>query len=115
MTSTEAWIAAATKRAEEAKAKNQIQTGTSTGNKAAEQQIFSSIVDVDGNTTFKKAVDTYFQTFGNAFEQPATKGAEDFRQAWIDGVNAALSGQKDPTTAMKDAQQVAQQALDATQ
>jgi ABC-type glycerol-3-phosphate transport system substrate-binding protein len=44
---------------------------------------------------------------------PPTKAAEDFRQAWIDGVNAALSGQKDPAQAMKDAQQVAQQAIDA--
>jgi multiple sugar transport system substrate-binding protein len=115
MTSTDAWINAATQRADEAKGTSQIQTGTSTGNKAAEQQIFSSIVNIGDNTTFKNAVDVFFQTFGNAFEQPATKGAEDFRQAWIDGVNAALSGQKDPTTAMKDAQQVAQQALDAAQ
>jgi multiple sugar transport system substrate-binding protein len=114
MTSTDAWIAAATQRADEAKAKNQIQTGTSTGNKAAEQQIFSSIVNVGDNTTFKNAVDVFFETFGSAFEQPATRGAEEFRQAWIDGVNAALGG-KDPAAAMKDAQQVAQQALDGAQ
>ena len=39
-TSTEAWVAAATQRAEESKGKDEIQTGTSTGNKAAEEQIF---------------------------------------------------------------------------
>jgi multiple sugar transport system substrate-binding protein len=113
MTSTDAWIAAATQRATEAKGKNQIQTGTSAGNKAAEQQIFSSIVDTGSNDTFKNAVQTEFGTFDTAFEMPPTKAAEDFRQAWIDGVNAALSGQKDPAQAMKDAQQVAQQAIDA--
>ena len=113
MTSTDAWVRAATKRASDAKAKNEIQTGTSTGNKAAEEQIFTSIVDTGDNQVFKDAVNNYFQTFDSAFEVPATTAAEDFRQAWIDGVNAALSGQKDPATAMKDAQQVAQQALDA--
>lgn len=115
MTSTDAWISAATQRASEAKDKKQIQTGTSAGNKAAEEQIFSSIVDVGDNTVFKNAVDAEFGTFDTAFEMPPSKAAEDFRQAWIDGVNAALSGQKDPATAMKDAQQVAQQALDAAQ
>jgi multiple sugar transport system substrate-binding protein len=113
MTSTDAWIRAATKRASDAKAKNQIQTGTSTGNKAAEDQIFNGIVDTSGNQVFTDAVKNYYGTFDSAFELPATTAAEDFRQAWIDGVNAALSGQKDPATAMKDAQTVAQQALDS--
>jgi multiple sugar transport system substrate-binding protein len=115
VTSTEAWINAATQRATEAKGKNQIQTGTSAGNKAAEQQIFSSIVDVGSNTTFKNAIDAYYGTFDSAFEVPGTKAADDFRNAWVDGINAALSGQKDPAAAMKDAQQVAQQAIDAAQ
>jgi multiple sugar transport system substrate-binding protein len=115
VTSTEAWINAATQRAQEAKAKNKIQTGTSAGNKAAEQQIFSSIVDVGNNTTFKNAIDAYFGTFDSAFEVPGTKAADDFKTAWVNGVNAALSGQKDPATAMKDAQQTAQGAIDAAQ
>jgi multiple sugar transport system substrate-binding protein len=115
MTSTEAWVAAATQRAAESKGKNEIQTGTSTGNKVAEEQIFSSLVDVGDNTTMKNAIDTYFKTFDSAFARPATRAAEDFRTAWIDGVNAALSGQKDPATAMKDAQQTAQSAIDAAQ
>jgi multiple sugar transport system substrate-binding protein len=113
LTSSDAWIAAATQRASEAKDKKAIQTGTSAGNKTAEQQIFSSLVDTGSNETFKKAVEAEFGTFDTAFEQPPTKAAEDFRQAWIDGVNAALSGQKEPAQAMKDAQQVAQQAIDA--
>lgn len=113
MTSTDAWVRAATKRASDAKDKKQIQTGTSTGNKAAEDQIFNGIADTGGNQVFTDAVKNYYSTFDSAFELPATTAAEDFRQAWIDGVNAALSGQKDPATAMKDAQQVAQQALDA--
>jgi len=113
MTSTEAWIAAATQRAAEAKDKKQIQTGTSTGNKAAEEQIFSSLVDVGDNAVFKNAIEAEFGTFDTAIGFPPTKAAEDFRTAWIDGVNAALSGQKDPATAMKDADSVAQQAIDA--
>ena len=113
MTSTDAWVRAATKRASDAKAKNEIQTGTSTGNKAAEDKIFNSIVDTSGNQVFTDAVKNYYGTFDTAFELPATTAAEDFRQAWIDGVNAAVSGQKDPAAAMKDAQQVAQQALDS--
>jgi multiple sugar transport system substrate-binding protein len=113
LTSTDAWVAAATQRAEEAKAEGAIQTGTSAGNKAAEEQIFGQLVDVGDNAVFKAAVDAEFSTFDSAFEMPATKAAEDFRQAWIDGVNAALSGQKDPAQAMQDADGVAQAALDA--
>jgi len=114
LTSTDAWVRAAKKRAEEASAKDAIQTGTSTGNKAAEEEIFSSIVDTGDNTVFKNAVDTYFQTFDSAFELTPNRAAEDFRQAWIDGVNAALGGQ-DPQAAMDQANQTAQQALDGAQ
>jgi len=115
MTSTEAWINAATQRGQESKGKNEIQTGTSTGNKAAEEQIFSSLVDVGDNKTFKDAVEAEYKTFDSAFAMPGTKAAAEFRQAWIDGVDAALSGDKDPATAMKDADQVAQSAIDAAQ
>jgi len=111
MTSTDAWVRAAKKRAEEASAKDAIQTGTSTGNKAAEEEIFSSIVDTGDNQTFKDAVDAYFGTFDTAFEATPNRAAEDFRQAWIDGVNKALGGE-DPQAAMDQANQVAQQALD---
>jgi len=112
MTSTDAWVRAAKARAEEASTKGAIQTGTSTGNKAAEEEIFSSIVDTGDNQTFKAAVDAYFGTFDTAFEATPNRAAEDFRQAWIDGVNKALGGD-DPKTAMDQANQVAQQALDA--
>jgi multiple sugar transport system substrate-binding protein len=112
MTSTDAWVRAATKRAETASSEGAIQTGTSTGNKAAEEQIFSQIVDTGDNATFKDAVETYFSTFDSAIEPTPNRAAEDFRQAWIDGVNAALGGQ-DPQAAMDQANMVAQQALDA--
>ncbi|MEJ7748478.1 MAG: extracellular solute-binding protein [Candidatus Limnocylindrales bacterium] len=111
MTSTEAWVAAATQRAADTEA-GSIQTGTSTANKAAEEEIFGSIVDVGDNATFKAALDAYVGTFDAAFALPASPAAEEFRQAWIDGVNAALTGEKEPAAAMQDADRVAQDAID---
>jgi ABC-type glycerol-3-phosphate transport system substrate-binding protein len=115
MVSTDAWIAAATKRQQEAKTDKKIQTGSVTGNREADQQIFSSIVDLSSNATFKSAVDAYNSTFDSAFALPPTAAAEEFRQAWIDAVNSVLAGDKDAQSALQDADQTAQQAIDDAQ
>lgn len=112
MTSTDAWVAAAKLRQASADKDKKIQTGTSTGNKAADEQIFGSMVNVADNATWKAALDAYNATLDSAIAMPATGAAEEFRQAWIDAVNKALGG-GDPAAALQAAQQEAQQAIDA--
>jgi multiple sugar transport system substrate-binding protein len=113
MVSTDAWIAAATQRQQQAVKEKKIQTGSVTGNRAADQQIFGSIVDLSSNTTFKNAIDAYNSTFDHSFGMPATRAAEEFRTAWTDGVNAVLSGDKDAQSALQEADQTAQDAIDS--
>jgi multiple sugar transport system substrate-binding protein len=113
MVSSDAWIAAATQSHTEAVSDKTIQAGWVTGNRAADEQIFSSIVDLSGIPTFRNAVDAYNSTFDYSFGMPATRAAEEFRTAWTDAINAVLSGDKDAQTALKGADQTAQDAIDS--
>jgi multiple sugar transport system substrate-binding protein len=112
MVSTEAWVAAAKQRQQQAVTEKKIQTGSATGNKAADDEIFSSIVDVGDNQTFKDAIDANTSTFDTSFGMPASGAAEDFRTAWIDAVNKVLSGEADAQAALAEADQIAQDAID---
>jgi multiple sugar transport system substrate-binding protein len=113
MVSTDAWIAAATTLQQQAEADKKLETGSVTGNREADQQIFSSLVDLSGNPTFKKAVEAYNSTFDSALALPPTPAAEEFRQAWVDAVNSVLVGDKDAQTALQEADQTAQDAIAA--
>ena len=53
MVSKDAWIAASKLRQDKATADKKIQTGTSTGNKAADQEIFASMVNANDNPNLK--------------------------------------------------------------
>jgi multiple sugar transport system substrate-binding protein len=112
MVSTDAWINASKLRQDAAEKDKEIQTGTSTGNRAADEQIFGSMVNATDNPTFKAALDAYSSTLDSSFALPATPAAEEFRQAWIDAVNKALEGSADPAAALQAAQQEAQSAID---
>ena len=112
MVSKDAWLAASKARQDKATADKKIQTGTSTGNKAADQEIFASMVNANDNPTFKAALDAYNSTLDTSFALPQTGAAEEFRQAWIDGVTKALEGSVEPAAAMQAAQQEAQKAID---
>jgi multiple sugar transport system substrate-binding protein len=113
MVSTDAWLNASKMRQDSADKDNKIQTGTSTGNKAADEQIFSSMVNANDNPTFKAALDAYNSTLDTSFAMPPTPAAEEFRQAWIDAVNKVLEGSAEPAAALQQAQQEAQSAIDS--
>jgi multiple sugar transport system substrate-binding protein len=112
MVSTDAWAAAAKQRQQQAVAEKKIQTGSATGNKTADDQIFSSIVDVGDNQTFRDAIDANMKTFDTSFGMPPSPAAEEFRTAWIDAVNKVLSGAADAQSALAEADQTAQDAID---
>jgi multiple sugar transport system substrate-binding protein len=113
MTHADTWISASTKRAEARKAENKPYTGTYTANKAADEEIFGSIVDLSAMPDFEEAVKVAIAVSDKAFSIPATGGSVDFEKAWRDAVNRVLNEGADPAAALAEADQVAQDALDA--
>jgi multiple sugar transport system substrate-binding protein len=113
MTDKDTWIAAAKKRAEDRKAKGQLYTGTYTGNKAADEEIFGNIVDLSSRPTFAEAVKVTVAVSDRAFTIPPSPASAEFDQAWRDAVNRVLNEGADPAAALTEADQVAQHALDS--
>ena len=112
MTAPATWLAAAKARAEARAADNQIFTGVFTGNRVADQEIFSEVYKPSGNGPFDNAVKVALEVQDKAFATPSNPAGAEFKQAWTDGVNRALNGEQDPQAALDQAQQEAQAALD---
>ena len=110
MVSTDAWLAAQRLRSENAEG---IQTGTSTGNREADEQIFGDLVDLSDNPTFDAAVQTYVETLDSAFAMPPSAAGEEFEQAWQGAVTAVLNGEQEAADALAAADEEAQAAIDA--
>jgi multiple sugar transport system substrate-binding protein len=113
MTAVEAWIHGAQAARDQAQAKEALFTGVATGNKAADDAIFSSLLDVRGRSDFRRAIGVYRSSFDDAVGMPPSPSAEEFRQAWIDAVGRVLDGEADPGTALAQADQDAQDAIDS--
>ncbi|MBI5669070.1 MAG: extracellular solute-binding protein [Chloroflexi bacterium] len=112
VTSPEAWIRAAEKRAELRAEKGTINTGVYTGNIVADETIFGDIVQPSGDEKFDNGVQVILSLQENAFAIPANPAGAEFRQAWVDAVNRVLNGEQTPQEALDQAQQEAQAALD---
>ena len=112
MTAPATWLAAAKARAEARAADNQIFTGVFTGNRVADQEIFSEVYEPSGNGPFDNAVKVALEVQDKAFATPSNPAGAEFKQAWTDGVNRALNGEQDPQAALDQAQREAQAALD---
>jgi multiple sugar transport system substrate-binding protein len=115
MTATPTWIAAANARADARAAANKPFTGVFTANKAADEQIFSTIVKPTGTSAFDEGTKTVLDVQDKSFVIPTSRAGAEFQKAWMDAVNRALNGQQSPEDALKQAQQDAQSALDAAQ
>lgn len=112
MTEADTWIAAAESRAETRAEEGAPNTGVYTGNQAADDVIFSEIVDLSDMPMYEEAVQVVVDNQVNAFGLPPSPAAASFQSAWQDAVNEVLTG-ADPATAMATAQQEAQAAIDA--
>lgn len=112
MTAPETWVAAATARAEMRAEAGQTNTGVYTGNKVADEIIFSEIVQPSGNEVFDNGIQTVLDVMENAFSLPANPAGSEFRQAWQDAVNRVLNGEQSVQEALDQAQEEAQAALD---
>lgn len=110
MVTTDAWIAAQTLRAETAEG---IQTGTSTGNRDADERIYAELVDLSDSPIFEAAVQAYLDTLDSAFAMPPSPAGEEFELAWQSAVTAVLNGEAEAAEALARADEEAQAAIDS--
>jgi len=114
VTSVNAWVQAAQKRASLRAADGSINTGVYTGNKLADQAIFEGgIVQPIANEAFQNGVNVILSLQDHGFAMPANPAGAEFQQAWQDAVNRVLNGEQTAQEALDQAQQEAQAALDA--
>lgn len=113
VTSTEAWVAAATARAELRATDGKINTGVYSANIAADEAIFGDIVQPSGNEVFDNGVQTVLSVQETAFAIPANPIGAEFKQIWTDAANRVLNGEQSAQESLDQAQQEAQTALDA--
>ena len=112
MVHEDAWIAAAQQRADERAEAGQPNTGVYSGNRAADEVIFGEIVDLSDYPQFEEAVQIVVENQENAFGFPPSPAGEEFQQAVNDAVDRVINGE-DIETALRDADQEAQSAIDA--
>ncbi|MEV6908369.1 extracellular solute-binding protein [Amycolatopsis sp. NPDC051071] len=112
MTNSSSWIAAARTRADARKAAGKPFTGVYTGNRVADEKIFSELVKLDDKPIFGNAVKAVLEAQKTAFSMPSSPAGAEFKAAWQDAVNRVLSGVQSPAAALRQAQAEAQRALD---
>jgi multiple sugar transport system substrate-binding protein len=113
MTESSTWVAAAQARADKRRAEGKPFTGVYTGNRVADERIFTQLVQLKDRPVFDAAVRTVLHAQDSAFAMPASPAGSEFKTAWQNAVNRVLSGQQQPAQALRQGQQEAQQALDA--
>jgi multiple sugar transport system substrate-binding protein len=112
MTEASTWVAAAKARSAARAKKNLPFTGLYSGNKVADEQVFSQVYKPSGNAKFDDAVQTVLGVQDVAFATPPSPAGAEFQKAWQDAVNRVLAGQMEPAAALERAQREAQAALD---
>lgn len=114
MTSVDAWVRAATTRAEMRAENGTLNTGVYTANRLADEAIFDGgIVQPIEAANFQNGVDTILSLQESGFAMPANPAGAAFQQAWQDAVNRVLNGEQTAQEALDQAQTEAQAALDA--
>ena len=113
MVSTDAWVAAASARLDERTADNLPSTGVYTGNREADEIIFSEYVELDEFPQFQEMVDVVLEGQETAFGFPPSPAGQEFIDAVNDAVNRVISGEVDVETALADADAEAQAAIDS--
>jgi multiple sugar transport system substrate-binding protein len=112
MTETDSWIAAAQARADLRAKDGKPFTGLLTGNDTADQKIREQFVKPTGSDIWDQAIESMYTANDNLFYLPAIPADQEFRQAWIDGVNRVLSGDMTAQQSLDKAQEEGQKALD---
>jgi len=114
VTSVDAWMTAGTKRAAARKAAGQSFTGLYTANAVADKKLFEDVYHSTGSSDYDDAVKYLVNAPKYGFELPPTPAGAQFANAYNSAVQRVLTGQQSIAAALKQAQDEAQKAIDAS-
>jgi multiple sugar transport system substrate-binding protein len=112
MTATATWVRAARARLAARKAQGAPFLPVWTANSAADRAIVRQVYEPQGNRDFNRAVNMILRVQAQGFIVPASAAGNEFETAWRDAVNRVLNRQQTPAQALRQADRVAQAALD---
>jgi multiple sugar transport system substrate-binding protein len=110
MTSVNAWVTAAEKRAAAAKAAGQAFTGLYTANQVADQKILDTVYKPN-SPQWDNAVKLLVNVQKSAVYWPASAAGAQIQQALLDAIDRVLTGQQTPQQSLAQAQKAADRAL----
>lgn len=113
-TSTDAWKAAGDARAATVKAKNSINTGLFTASPSGDKAVRDAHVTASGNADFDQLISTAYSTLDNTASFGSSAAGAQINDALANAVAVTLSGEKDPKSALDDAQATALRAWEQT-
>lgn len=113
MTDADTWVTAARERRDALQADGGYYLGTYTANEEADATIAAEVFEPTGVAWLDQAVAVIQQVQGAAVIVPPSPAGQEVRTAYQDAVNRVLNGEQDPQTALSQAQQEAQAAIDA--
>jgi multiple sugar transport system substrate-binding protein len=111
MTATDTWIAAAKARKAALAAKGKPYTGTFTANKAADEQIFSQLVDAGNSKILRQGIQVVLSLQDKAVTMPPSAAAAEIQTAYEGAVGRVLAGKQNAQQALDQAQREAEKAL----
>ncbi len=112
MSSEEQWVQAAKASRQSRESKGQIYAGTWSGNRKADERIFSEAYKPSGKTPFDKGVQVIRSMQEKALSVPPSGAGQEVTRAWEDAVNKVLTGKASAEEALAAADKEAQAALD---
>lgn len=112
MTSVDAWVRAAEKRAELRAEAGTINTGVATANLLADEVIMGEIVQPSGNEAIDSGLAVLSEVSDFAISVAPNPAGAQFKQAWMDAVNRVINGEQTVQESLDQAQAEAQAALD---
>ena len=112
LTSTDAWMAAGTARAETISGKGGLNTGLFTGSPEADTMIRDRFVEPTGDAGFDQVISTYYDVVESGKSFGSSPAGQDIQNELNNAITAVLLGDKTTEQALADAQQAAQRAYD---
>lgn len=103
-TSTAAWLKAGEARAQTVQQKKLINTGLFTASPLADQQVKDQFVKPSGSDDFDQVIATYYEILPNNRTNGSSAVGQQISNDLGNAVTVTLTGEKDPTKALTDAQ-----------
>jgi multiple sugar transport system substrate-binding protein len=115
ITLPDSWYAAAKTRADMRAEDGEAFTGVYSGNKLADERIFGELVTEESAGAYYEGVQLVLETADVAFSMPPSPAAEEFLAIWQAAVLRVMNEGADPSEALAQADQEAQDAIDNAQ